>query len=100
MVIALVLVRQFSFHRNYPLALVNCLSEMAKLKCCSTAPDFVDLIMVVVEELGTARNLLTSPIVDMILQWTMPQLNKKQEVGQSALALRLVEKAGQCIWED
>ena len=100
MVISLVLVRQFSFHRNYPLALVNCLSEMAKLKCCSTSPGFLDLMMIVVEELGTARNLLTSPMVDMILQWTMPQMNKKQEVGQSSLALKLVEEVGQFVWED
>ena len=98
--ISLVLVRQFSFHRNYPLALVNSLSEMAKLRCCSTVPGFVDLIMIVLEELGTARNLLTSPIVDMILQWTLPQMNKKQEVGQSGLALKLVEKVGQFLWED
>merc|ERR1719436_2182270 len=76
--ISLVLVRQFSFNRNYHLALVNSLSDMAKLKCCSTAPAFVD----------------------MILQWTMPQMNKKQEVGQSSLALKLVEEVGQFVWED
>ena len=98
--ISLVLVRQFSFHRNYPLALVNSLSELAKHKCCSTAPGFVDLIIRVLEELGSARNLLTSPIVDMVLQWTMPQMNKKQEVSQSGLALKLVEEVGQFVWED
>ena len=60
--ISLVLVRQFSFHRNYPLALASSLSQMARLQSCSTSPAFIDLIMMVLEELGPAKNLLTSPL--------------------------------------
>jgi len=98
--ISLVLVRQFSFHRNYPLALATSLSQMARLKSCSTSPAFIDLIMMVLEELGPANNLLTSPLVDMILQWTMPQINKKQEMSQTSMALKLVQTAGGFIWRD
>ena len=60
--ISLVLVRQFSFHRNYPLALATSLSQLARLQSCSTSPAFLHLIMVVLEELGPANHLLTSPL--------------------------------------
>ena len=97
--ISLVLVRQFSFHRNYPLALASSLSELAGQKTCLT-PSLVDLIILVLAELGPAKNLVTSPLVDMILQWTLPQMNKKQEVNHALLALKLVQTAGGFIWTD
>ena len=36
----------------------------------------------------------------MILQWTMPQINKKQEMSQTSMALKLVQTAGGFIWRD
>ena len=36
----------------------------------------------------------------MILQWTMPQLNKKQELKQTSMALKLVQAVGGFIWRD
>ena len=36
----------------------------------------------------------------MILQWTMPQLNKKQELRQTSMALKLVQAVGGFIWRD
>ena len=38
---------------------------------------FVDLTVRICQELGGTRNLMTSSLVNILLQWTMPRMNKR-----------------------
>ena len=101
MEVSLSLARQFNFHRNYPLALVTSLTNLAKLNMSSDEMNmFVDLILRICKELDGARCLVTSSIVDIILQWTLPKLNKRNEIYQAKSALKLTMKLSALIYED
>lgn len=52
----------------------------------------VDLAVRICQEVGGARNLLISSLVDILLQWTMPRMNKRLEVQQAKVALDLIKK--------
>ena len=92
----MVLARQFNFHRNYPLALINSFNSITRLGRQNLDENemlmFVDLTVRICQELGGARNLMTSSLVDILLQWTMPRMNKRLEVQQAKVALDLVKK--------
>ena len=93
--------KQFNFHKNYPLALVTSISSLAKHSF--EMPElliFVDLIVKICEELGNARNLITSSIVDILLHWTLPKSNKKVELMQAKVALSLVKKVSTFVFEE
>jgi len=98
---ALVLAKQFNFHRNYPLALASSLTTLAKQDLVqSQLVIFVNLLIKVYHDLGAARSLLTSPLVDIVLHWTLPKLNKRSELAMCKAALELIKKTGQSILED
>ena len=89
----MVLARQFNFHRNYPLALINSITRLGRQNLDENEMlMFVDLTVRICQELGGARNLMTSSLVDILLQWTMPRMNKRLEVQQAKVALDLVKK--------
>ena len=91
--VSLVLARQFNFHRNYPLALINSITRLGRQNLDENEMlMFVDLTVRICQELGGARNLMTSSLVDILLQWTMPRMNKRLEVQQARVALDLVKK--------
>ena len=99
--VSLSLARQFNFHRNYPLALVTSLTNIAKLSLSSEEINmFVELILKICKELGGARNLVTSSLVDIILQWTLPKLNKRKEIYQAKSALHLTKTLSVTIFEE
>ena len=60
----------------------------------------VDLIVKICEELGNAKSLITSSIVDILLHWTLPKSNKKLELMQSKVALSLVKKVSIFVFEE
>jgi len=98
---ALILAKQFNFHRNYPLALASSLTNLAKQDLIQTQLfTFVDLLVSIYHDLGAARSLLTSPLVDIVLHWTLPKFNKRSELSQCKAALDLVKKTGQFILEE
>jgi len=99
--ISLMIARQFNFHKNYPLALVTSISNLAKHNF--EMPEllvFVDLIVKICEELGNGRSLITSSIVDILLHWTLPKSNKKVELVQVKVALALVKKVSKFVFEE
>ena len=69
----MVLARQFSFHRNYPLALLSSVTSLARLSLARAELLVIaELVLQLCAELGAARGLLTSALVDVVLQWTRP----------------------------
>jgi len=99
--VSLVLARQFNFHRNYPLALINSITRLGRQNLDENEMlMFVDLTVRICQELGGARNLMTSSLVDILLQWTMPRMNKRLELQQAKVALDLVKKVSLSISMD
>ena len=98
---SLILARQFNFHRNYPLALIHSITSLGRQNLDEKEMAmFVDLTVRICQELGCARNLMTSSLVDILLQWTMPRLNKKLELQQAKVSLDLVKKVSRSISMD
>ena len=93
--------RQFNFHKNYPLALVTSISNLSKHSF--EMPElltFGDLIVKICEELGNAKSLITSSIVDILLHWTLPKSNKKMELMLTKVALSLAKKVSIFVLEE
>ena len=97
----MVLARQFSFHRNYPLALLTSVTSLARLSLArAELLVFAELVLQLCAELGPARGLLTSALVDVVLQWTRPRTNKRTEQLHARAALGLVRKVAVIICGD
>ena len=97
----MVLARQFSFHRNYPLALLSSVTSLARLSLArAELLVFAELVLQLCAELGAARGLLTSALVDVVLQWTRPRTNKRTEQLHARAALGLVRKVAVIICGD
>ena len=97
----MVLARQFSFHRNYPLALLTSVTSLARLSLArAELLVFAELALQLCAELGPARGLLTSALVDVVLQWTRPRTNKRTEQLHARAALGLVRKVAVIICGD
>ena len=61
---------------------------------------FAELVLQLCAELGAARGLLTSALVDVVLQWTRPRTNKRTEQLHARAALGLVRKVAVIIYGD
>ena len=61
---------------------------------------FAELVLQLCAELGPARGLLTSALVDVVLQWTRPRTNKRTEQLHARAALGLVRKVAVIICGD
>ena len=61
---------------------------------------FAELVLQLCAELGAARGLLTSALVDVVLRWTRPRTNKRTEQLHARAALGLVRKVAVIICGD
>ena len=93
---SLLLARQFHSYMHYTMAIVNSMSVMVTQARLDTI-HLASLLSSVYKELGSAKDCMTPLIVDTLVRWGTPSMDKRRELLQAKGAKQIIQQAGPAL---
>ena len=92
---SLLLTKQFHSYKHYTMAMVNSINMVTQAKLDTS--HLASLLSSVYKELGSAKDCLTPLLLDTLVSWVTPSLDKWRELVQAKGAKQIIQQTGTAL---